>query len=189
MNPRLWDTYDQADRLHFRQRNMLGHGTVTLVDDTGPVQDLQYEGYPTELRYAGNYHPLGLVSVPLQGATLFTLHQGGQRAFNSVVGVMDARYRPTSHQPGEFSLYMVDGAGNDGAGGTMWQILQGLMGAVCKLFGKTMVIGDGTNTTMIDVYGKTSVTIHSPSINLTNGGVPSPVVTLAGPSTVVRADA
>jgi len=83
---------------------------------------------------------------------------------------------------------MVDGAGNNGSGGTMWQILQGLMGAVCKLFGKTMVIGDATNTTTVDVYGKTSVTVHSPAIAMTNGGTLSPVLTQAGPSPVLSAD-
>jgi phage gp45-like len=190
VNPRLYDTYDAAEREHYRRRNLMGHGTLTMVDDTGKVQVHQYLGYPTELRFAAHYGAHGLASVPLPGSTMVTLHQGGYRGNNLAVALVDARYRPTGHKPGEVAVWMVDGAGNDGAGGTMWKILEGLIGAVCKLFGKTMVIGDATNTTTIDVYGKTSVTIHSPSIVATNGGTPHNVLTNGGTgvSPVLKAD-
>jgi hypothetical protein len=49
-------------------------------------------------------------------------------------------------------MYMVDGAGKDGAGGKTRVVLQGLLGLVAKLFGVTILIGD-SNTQNITVTG------------------------------------
>ena len=45
MNPRLFDPYDTSEREHFRHRNLHGHGRLTLVDDSGPVQQFQRLGW------------------------------------------------------------------------------------------------------------------------------------------------
>jgi phage gp45-like len=198
MNPRLFDPYDAAQRSHFRQRNSLSHGQVTFVDDSGPVQGLQYEGYPTELRDAGHYGALGLVSVPLPGSTAVLQHQGGYRGLNTALAIVDGRYRPTGNKGGESVFYMVDGANPRGAGGTVRTIIQGLLGWLTTIFGATITLGDSNNTTIVigsngntatvDVYSKTKTTFHGPAAAFTNGGTLSPVMTEAGPSSVLSAD-
>jgi phage baseplate assembly protein V len=195
-----WFTADMHQRTALRSRNAMGGVTVTYSDDTRPVQVHQTVGYLGELReQVLHMQRPGFSSMPLIGAKGIALHPGGNRAQGLIIAFEDPRYRPTGLNPGEFLLYAVAGADAQGNGGTTRPILKGTVDGNGILTGieieigdtntTTIVVGSNGNTASVDVYGKTEVTVHSPSIIATNGGTPSPVVTEAGPSTVLKADA
>lgn len=175
MNSRLWNVYDAPAKAHFRAHNMIGRGTVRLVDDTKAAQLFQFEGFGGELRSdmqrVGHF---GFGAVPLVGASLATLHQGGHRGFNTATGVEDGRYRPTGFKGGESYQYMVDGANaSTGAGGTTRMLLQGLLGWLTTLFGKTINVGDGNAVTINVGTAASSVTVNmggsGAAVNITGG--------------------
>jgi phage gp45-like len=197
MNRRLWDTYDALDREHYRRRGVATRAIVKLIDDTGPVQRLQIEGFETELHdYMQGFSSPGFSAVPLPGSSLQTLHHSGHRGFGSAQGYLDPRYRPKNQKPGEFMAWVVTGAQSDGTGGALRPILKGTVDGKGQLTGIEVDIGDANTTTIVmgsngtvDIYGKTKVTVHAPEIDCTNGGTLHPVSTTAGPSTVLKADA
>jgi len=195
-----WFAADMHQRTALRSRNALGGVTIDLSDDTRPVQVHQTVGYLGELRNpALRLQSPGYSSMPLVGAKAIVLYVAGNRAQGLIVGLEDTRYRPTGLQPGEFLLYAVSGSDHGGEHGIMHPILKGTVDGNAQLTGIEIDIGDANTTKIVvgsngnaatvDVYGKTSVTVHSPSIVATNGGTPHPVETTAGPSTVLSADA
>ena len=148
-----WGAYDQLQRNAARSRNSLAGVTLNLPDDSGPVQKFQTEGHVGELRNnVARVENHGFSSLPLPGAKGIAIYLGGDRGNGIVVATVDARYRPTGLNPGEAQLYMVDGAQKDGSGGATRAILQGLLGWVAKLFGVTILIGDG-NTQNVTITG------------------------------------
>jgi len=67
----------------------------------------------------------------------------------TIQSIDNPRYRPTGLKQGEMQMYMVDKRSDqDGTGGTMRRVLQGLQGWVCNLLGKQIFIGDGDNDTI-----------------------------------------
>lgn len=157
---------DRTDRAFYRVRSAIGRVTLHLGDDSGPYQTHQVEGYPGEIRpnVQRLQHP-GLSSMPLPGAKALVSWQGGNRGFGSILAIEDGRYRPTGLQPGETQLYAVDGADGQGNGGTAWAFLQGLLGKICKLLGKTINIGDASSQTIV-LTATSQVTISAPTIVL-----------------------
>lgn len=155
MDPRYWQITDGLDREHFRRRNTVGRAVLTLIDDTGVAQIMQFEGYQTEIRDGmQRLGEFGFHSVPLAGASAVTLHQGGDRGFNTTVGIEDGRYRPRGGKPGEAGLYGVDGADAEGKNGKLWWAFRALAGKVAQMLGKTLIIGDG-DTVTITATGQT----------------------------------
>lgn len=196
-----WFTADQHQRSALRSHNTVGAVTVTLSDDGKPVQVHQTSGYQGEIRDSVvRMQQPGISSMPLLGAKGVAVYPNGNKAQGLIVGLDDARYRPTGLKPGEFMLYAVSGGSNrDGSGGTTRPILKGTLDGHAQLTGieislgdkdtTTIVIGSDGNTSTVDIFGKTAVTIHAPEIVATNGGSPSRVMTEAGPSKVLKADA
>lgn len=153
-----WGVGGSLERNWYRTHNVVGRVTLTLVDDTRPMQSHQIEGYSTELRPSAQRVQLfGISSVPLSGGRGVAVYQSGHRGFPTVVADEDPRYRPTNQKPGCVTIYMVDGAKSDGTGGTMRTLLAGALGWACALFGKTIAIGDSTNTTSVTIYGSNSI--------------------------------
>lgn len=170
MDPRYWQVESSGEREQFRRRNSIGRATLTLVDDSGTAQVLQFEGYKSEVRDGmQRIGEFGFASVPLVGASAVTLHQGGDRGFNSAVGIEDARYRPKGLRPGESGLYGVNGADAQGKGGSMWWALQALAGQVARLWGKTINVGD-SNTVTINCTGQ-AINITGQTGDITVNGV------------------
>jgi phage baseplate assembly protein V len=148
-----WGVTGPIERSWYRAHNIIGRATLHLGDDTLEIQQHQIEGYTGELRSkVQRQQRFGLSTMPLAGAKGVILYQSGHRGFPTIIADEDPRYRPTGLNGGEVQLYMVDGAKKDGTGGTTRTILQGLMGWACKLFGKTILIGD-SNTQMVTITG------------------------------------
>lgn len=189
MDPRYWQIEDAIERQHFRHRNAIGRGTLTRVDDTGASQVLQFEGYITEVRNGmQRIGMFGFSSVPLVGASAATLHQGGDRGFNTAVGIEDGRYRPKNYKGGESVQYIVDGADAKGKGGTLRKILEGLLDWKAKLYGKTIDIGTTADTETITIKSSVKVVIQAPAVEISNGGTLQAVKLADGSnSTVLKA--
>jgi phage baseplate assembly protein V len=183
-----WGAYDRLERSFHRTRSTIGRATAKLVDDTGPVQLWQIEGYPTELRdkvqRLGSY---GLTTVPLPGAKAHITWQGGYRAHGIVTGVEDPRYRPKNLKGGEFLLYVVTGSENDGSGGTMKPILKGTVNGNGVLTGLEIDIGD-SDTTTVKIKASSKVIVTAPEVDISNGGTLQAVKLADGTnSTVLKA--
>ena len=90
----------------------------------------------------------------------------------TIQSIDNPRYRPTGLKQGEMQMYMVDKRSDqDGTGGTMRRVLQGLQGWVCNLLGKQIFIGDGDNDTIQigahkDSNGTTMITITGKNQNV-----------------------
>jgi phage baseplate assembly protein V len=158
---------DHVGRILQRTRNGSGRVFLNRIDDSGPVQVHQIEGFPGELRdntqFLGQF---GLSTVPLPGARATVVYPAGKRNHLSViVGIEDGRYRPSGGKGGEYHAYMVDGAKADGTGGTMRSVLRALLGWAVQLFGKTIAAGD-SNTETVTVTSSQTVTIDCPTITL-----------------------
>lgn len=152
-----WGTSGSLERVWYRTHNLTGRVTLTLADDTQPMQSHQIEGYNTELRPSAQRVQLfGISSVPLPGGKGVATYQSGHRGFPTIIADEDPRYRPTNQKPGCVTIYMVDGAKSDGTGGTMRSLVTGALGWVCSLFGKTIAIGD-SNTTTVTISGSSSI--------------------------------
>lgn len=153
---------DNPERNWWRTHGVSTRMTITYADDTKPVQLLQVEGFPGELRpgvqRGGQF---GFSSMPLVGAQAVVAWQGGHRATGAAHAVEDPRYRPTGLKPGESLLYMVDKAAADGSGGTMRRVLEGLLGWAVSLFGKTINIGTTADTQVIVITGA-AITLQGP---------------------------
>jgi hypothetical protein len=85
----------------------------------------------------------------------------GLRAPATILSVEDPRYRPLNQKGGELLLWMVDGAKNDGTGGTMRALLKGALGWAASLFGMTIAIGD-SKTTTVTITGSTLIKLVGP---------------------------
>lgn len=156
-----WRAFDQSARAYHRTRAGIGRATVKRGDDDKPIQLWQIEGYPSEIRDGiQRQQEVGLSTMPLPGAKVVLSYHGGQRSQGIIVGVEDPRYRPKGLKGGESQLYMIDEAGADGSGGKTRTVLQGLLGWIAKLMGKTIIIGSHDDTTAIDIYTSGTVTIH-----------------------------
>src|ERR1700676_1552142 len=182
VDARLWNTYDAASKAHFRSHNMLGRGTVKMVDDSKAAQIYQFEGFGGELRHGmQRIGSFGFGAVPLVGASLSTVHQAGHRGFNTAAGVEDGRYRPINHKGGESFGYMVDGAkASDGTGGKLRLLYEGLTGWIHQISGKTITIGqkadaDADTTAALALFAKaitvgadgtTTITLTATNIKL-----------------------
>lgn len=168
MDPVFYKIDDQSLRLHSRVRNTLGRGTLTKVDDTQAAQFHQVEAHNTEIRNSlqrlGNF---GFGSVPLTGASAVILWPTGHRGYGVVIGLEDGRYRVTNHQPGESHLSMVDGAAADGSGGTVRKLVEGLLGWINNVTGKTINVGDADAVTINVGTTAKSVTLNMGSSNAT----------------------
>src|ERR1700720_4762749 len=105
---------DAHQRVFYRTFMSLGRATLTLGDDSGPVQHWQLEGYAGEVRdKVHRFGEFGVSSMPLPGAKVHVSWDAGHRGFGTVIGVEDPRYRPKGLKGGEFLLYVVTGAGAD----------------------------------------------------------------------------
>ena len=183
-----WNYLDAAKRSFDRIRSTIGHATLTLGDDSQPIQTWQLEGYPGEvrgeIRRIGHF---GLTMMPLPGAKATLCWQGGYRGFGTIIGIEDPRYRPTGLKGGEFLLYVVSGAAADGSGGTMKPILKGSVDGHGQLTGLEIDIGDA-NTTQVTVKASSKVVVQAPEVDISNGGALQPVKLADGSnSTVLKA--
>ena len=160
---------DALIRTWLRAHNTSSLVTLHRVDDTPPVQRAQFEGYQSELRDGMPRHQhFGLSAVPLPGSKGVALYQSGHRGAETIISAEDPRYRPTGQQPGCVTVYIVDGAQPDGSGGATRPLLQGLLGWIAKLFGKTIYVGDGNTQTV-------TITAASAVIITDGNGTPQPV--------------
>lgn len=189
---------DTTRRNTYRPPNLFSGVVINLSDDTGQVQTHQTEGHVGEIRNRVlRLMEHGFSSVPLPGAKGLAFYPSGIRQPGVILATEDTRYRPKGLNPGETHLFMVDGADKQGNNGTLRSLVKGLLGWVTTLFGTTINIGDSSTMTIVvgnnghtnsvDVYAA-AVTIHTGHAVVTNGGTPSPVITEAGPSTVLKAD-
>jgi phage gp45-like len=168
---------DELVRAWHRAHNHSGIVTLHRSDDSNPVQSAQIEGYQGELRDGMQRHQqFGLSTMPLPGSKGYCLYQSGHRGTATILSVEDPRYRPMNQKGGEVMLWMVDGAKNDGTGGTMRALLKGALGWMTQIFGKNVSVGD-PNTQTVMIMGNQTVTIIGASaVIVTDGkGTPQPV--------------
>jgi phage baseplate assembly protein V len=98
------------DRLFMRLRGLFGRGRVTLVDDSGVIQQMQVQQndlYTSDNRY--RVAEFGFTSYPPLGSDVLTLHVAGDISAGAVIGTNHQPSRPTGLQPGESMLYSQDG--------------------------------------------------------------------------------
>lgn len=150
---------DLGERSWYRATQTLGRATLLRGDDSQPYQLHQIEGYRSEVRAnVQRLQHFGFSAMPLPGAKALISWERGYRGYGSIIGVEDGRYRPIGLNPGEFAMYMVDGAASDGTGGTMRPILRGQLGGKGELLGVTINVGD-SNTTNVTVTGSGLITL------------------------------
>lgn len=181
-----WTQYDQHQRGAYRTRNTVAGVTLTLGDDSGPVQLHQTVGLTGELRHqVVRLQQPGFSSMPLVGAKGLAIYHGGYRGYGNIVAVEDARYRPTGLKPGEFTLFVIDGAGADGSGGKVRPIIQGRLGGKGQLLGVEIDIGDA-DTTDVTIKGSGKVVVNAPRVEIGSaGGSVQPVKLADGSNSTV----
>lgn len=177
-----------AERVYHRIRNSSVRAILHRSDDTQPTQLHQTEGYAGEIRDgAHRYGEFGFSSMPLPGAKAQVSYQGGWRGFATITGVEDPRYRPTGLKPGEHLLWIVDGAQQDGTGGTTRSILKAALGWVATLFGKTINIGDQNDTDALNLSGgKITLDAASGDIKITVAEGQHVILSAGGAAQAVR---
>jgi phage baseplate assembly protein V len=168
------------ERLYVRLQNITRRGTINVTNDAGAYQEHQITGFPGEVRdHIVRPQEFGISSCPLPGSEVVVLNgNGGYPGTGAIVSTGDPRYRPTGQQPGETTLYMVDGAGGTGNGGTMRALVSGAIGWVSSFLGKTINVGD-TNAVTINC----GTTAGSVTINM---GGSSATVNIEGASGDVK---
>jgi hypothetical protein len=168
---------DRAQRALARARGSARRVTITLPDDSGPVQRHQIEGYTGEIRNdIQRLTGIGMSSVALPGAKGIVLWPGGAPGIGVLVGLDDPRHRPTGLKPGEFVLYALAGADADGSGATMRPILKGTVDGNGVLTGINISIGDG-DTQSITLTAP-EIILDSAVIRLGGAGANKPVAML-----------
>jgi phage baseplate assembly protein V len=98
------------DRLFMRLRGLFGRGRVTLVDDSGVVQQMQVA--MSGLNCADDRYRVaefGFTSSPPIGSDVLTLHVAGDISAGAVFATNHQQSRPTGLQAGESMLYSEDG--------------------------------------------------------------------------------
>ncbi|MFL9863211.1 phage baseplate assembly protein V [Paraburkholderia fungorum] len=98
------------DRLFMRLRGLFGRGRVTLVDDSGAVQQMQVT--MSDLNCADDRYRVaefGFTSSPPIGSDVLTLHVAGDISAGAVFATNHQQSRPTGLQAGESMLYSEDG--------------------------------------------------------------------------------
>ncbi len=98
--------------LSTRLANVVVRGEVHLVADGDGRQTLQVEDLETGAVIEGAQHfqAYGFSSVPLAGASVIAVCDGGDHERAYVVAVSDARHRPKGGEPGEVTVYNHTGA-------------------------------------------------------------------------------
>lgn len=167
--------FGHLEKLWARVHNITRRVSLVVCDDTGVYQVHQIQGYPGELRDAvPRVQEFGVSTVPPVGAEGVTVSaNGGYHGTQTIISTNHPQYRPKNQNPGEVTVYIVDGADAKGNGGTVRACLIGQLGWITSLLGKTIDVGD-TNAETINV-GTTasSVTINmgssSATVNITGG--------------------
>jgi len=97
--------------------NLVGAGSVTGADDTGPVQTLQITERASGSGFADRvldkvlrFFQFGFTSVPPLDSETLTLRRGGERGLTIVIGTNHRPSRPTGLQPGDSAQYDARGA-------------------------------------------------------------------------------
>lgn len=98
-----------------RVANMIARGVVQLADDSAKMQMLQVGALEGETLDNGNggaehFEPYGFSSVPLEGGEAVVVFPSGDRSHPLVIAASDRRYRPTSGEAGQVTMYHYKGA-------------------------------------------------------------------------------
>jgi phage baseplate assembly protein V len=99
-----------------RLLNLIGIGRVTMVDDTGEVQQMQITEGASGSGFADRILDnvcrilnFGFTSVPPEGSEAVMVRRGGSRAVSIVIATNHRPSRPTGLQPGDSAMYDVRG--------------------------------------------------------------------------------
>lgn len=96
---------DVAERLWRRAQLMFGRGRIKTGNDTGPVQILQVQLSPLELKDLMRAAEYGFASNPLPGCHAIAVFVGGDRSNGVIVATNDQLHRLKNLQPGEAAIY------------------------------------------------------------------------------------
>lgn len=103
------------ESLNARVLNLIGRGSVQLVDDSKGMQRVQVLGNLNEVTDgaggagAEHFQPYGFFSVPLPGARSVQLFLNGDRGHPIVIVIADPRHRAVDGEPGEAGLRTDEG--------------------------------------------------------------------------------
>ena len=85
---------------------MVARGVVRRVDDARKLQELQIAALSGEIiGGAERFQEYGLSSVPLEGAEVVVVFQGGTRSHPLVISVDDRPRRPRGQPAGDVAIY------------------------------------------------------------------------------------
>lgn len=141
--------------------NLIGIGRVTLLDDTGELQELQVtegangQGFADrvidKIRRVSEF---GFASAPPLGSEALMLRRGGDRSRSMVIGTSHRPSRPRDLKPGDSGIYDVRGA----------KVMLTADGLVIDCAGLPAVI---QNASTITLKAETSVRIEAPTVECT----------------------
>ena len=97
---------DYSERHYLRTMLMVRRGKISLVDDSGPVQKIQFP--PSGLETRDNLYRVpeyGLASNPPEGTDAIAIFVGGDQSNGAVIGTNHQATRPLDLQAGESMLY------------------------------------------------------------------------------------
>lgn len=100
----------RPDHLWRRILNAMSIGTITQVNDTGPVQKAQVKvGYLEIHDDRPVVQQFGLSSVPPLGCDAVVIYVAGNRSSGVIIGTNHQATRPTGRAPGETTLFNSSG--------------------------------------------------------------------------------
>jgi phage baseplate assembly protein V len=94
------------ERILRRLALIVGHGRITIGDDSGQAQVQQVQFSDRELQDdIPRVAEYGFTSMPLVGCQALVVFVGGERSNGAIVGTHDERHRMRNLQPGEVAIH------------------------------------------------------------------------------------
>jgi phage baseplate assembly protein V len=136
-----------------RVRLLARRAVVRLVYDDPKMQELQLAVFSGEVRdHVERWENYGFTSHPLPGAEAVVLSLGGSTDHGAVVAVGDRRYRITSQQPGEVTIYTDEGDTIRLRRGRVVEVNTDTMrinaGTLCEINAPTMTVNAATRVNL-----------------------------------------